>query len=331
MQEGHGVVGIGPEDGNKDDQKAGAPLLQEQSERAGACQPGEKDGETLQRDFDKLFGWTVSSCIKFDKSIFKILYLGWDNPGYMYRLEDEKLESSPEEKNLEILNDGKFSMSQQVPSDVFFVNSLWKGFYEYLGKRQPATLTIDWFNTTSSKVNATFTEASSLQLKLSGVYKKEEAHLLLKIFQIRGSNDIFLNKFENDNWALDGYVSSGLERGVFTYQGDIHGKDFGKFMLQRQGPLSADTDLSNHYYGTNSSSVAAAILVPFFALILSGFAFYLYKHRTRPKVQYNGYAGHENSNGQASFENPMYDTNLKPTEAKAVRFDTTLNTVCTVV
>lgn len=30
-------------------------------------------------------------------------------------------------------------------------------------------------------------------------------------------------------------MSSGLERGVFTYQGDIHGKDFGKFMLQRQG------------------------------------------------------------------------------------------------
>ncbi|XP_025933967.1 CUB and sushi domain-containing protein 1 [Apteryx rowi] len=218
-----------------------------------------------------------------------------------------------------------------VPSDVFFINSLWKGFYEYLGKRQPATLTVDWFNTTSSKVNATFIEASNIQIKLSGVYKKEEAHLLLKVFQIKGPSDIFVSKFENDNWALDGYVSSGLERGVFTYLGDIHGKDFGKFMLQRQGPLSSDTDLSNHYYGTNSSSVAAAILVPFFALILSGFAFYLYKHRTRPKVQYNGYAGHENSNGQASFENPMYDTNLKPTEAKAVRFDTTLNTVCTVV
>ncbi|KAM9616088.1 CUB and sushi domain-containing protein 1-like [Morphnus guianensis] len=224
-----------------------------------------------------------------------------------------------------------FACFYLVPSDVFFINSLWKGFYEYLGKRQPATLTVDWFNTTSSKVNATFIEASNIQLKLSGVYKKEEAHLLLKVFQIKGPSDIFVSKFENDNWALDGYVSSGLQRGVFTYQGDIHGKDFGKFMLQRQGPLSADTDLSNHYYGTNSSSVAAAILVPFFALILSGFAFYLYKHRTRPKVQYNGYAGHENSNGQASFENPMYDTNLKPTEAKAVRFDTTLNTVCTVV
>ncbi|KAM6149501.1 CUB and sushi domain-containing protein 1 [Erethizon dorsatum] len=218
-----------------------------------------------------------------------------------------------------------------VPSDVFFVNSVWKGYYEYLGKRQPATLTVDWFNATSSKVNATFTTAPQVQLDLTGVYKKEEAHLLLKAFQMKGQVDIFVSKFENDNWGLDGYVSSGLERGGFTFQGDIHGKDFGKFKLERQDPSSSVQDPSNHYHGTSSGSVAAAILVPFFALILLGFAFYLYKHRTRPKVQYNGYAGHENSNGQASFENPMYDTNLKPTEAKAVRFDTTLNTVCTVV
>lgn len=64
-----------------------------------------------------------------------------------------------------------FFLAHLVPSDVFFINSLWKGFYEYLGKRQPATLTVDWFNTTSSKVNATFTEASSLQLKLSGRFR----------------------------------------------------------------------------------------------------------------------------------------------------------------
>lgn len=43
------------------------------------------------------------------------------------------------------------------------------------------------------------------------------------------------------------------------------------------GPVTIAIDSSNPY--TNSSSVAAAILVPFFALILSGFAFYLYKHR----------------------------------------------------
>ncbi|XP_073075330.1 CUB and sushi domain-containing protein 1 isoform X2 [Manis javanica] len=219
----------------------------------------------------------------------------------------------------------------KIPSDVFFINSVWKGYYEYLGKRQAATLTVDWFNATSTRVNATLVDASRVELKLTGVYKKEEAHVLLKAFQTKGSVDIFVSKFENDNWGLDGYVSSGLDRGGFTFQGDVHGKDFGKFKLERQGPLGSGRDASHPHHGTSSGSVAAAILVPFFALILSGFAFYLYKHRTRPKVQYNGYAGHENSNGQASFENPMYDTNLKPTEAKAVRFDTTLNTVCTVV
>ncbi|XP_036106445.1 CUB and sushi domain-containing protein 1 [Molossus molossus] len=218
-----------------------------------------------------------------------------------------------------------------VPSDVFSVSSVWKGHYEHLGKRQPATLTVDCFNATSSQVNATFAAASPLQMKLAGIYKKEEAHLLLRAFQVRGAAEVFGSKPEKENWGLDGYVSSGLEGGGFTFQGDIRGDNFGKFKLERQGPLSSDQDSSHRHPGTSGGSVAAAILVPFFALILSGFAFYLYKHRTRPKAQYNGYAGHESSNGQASFENPMYDTALKPTEAKAVRFDTALNTVCTVV
>ncbi|XP_053315605.1 CUB and sushi domain-containing protein 1 [Spea bombifrons] len=217
-----------------------------------------------------------------------------------------------------------------VPSDVFFISSAWKGFYEYHGKQHSATLTVDWFNNTSSKVNGTLLDIHGSEMKLSGVYKKEEAHLLLKVFQVKKPSEVLIKKFENENWSMDGFVSSGIEDGVFNYQGDIHNKDFGKFIFQRQSSQNIN-DSSNNHNGTNSSSVAAAILVPFFALILSGFAFYLYKHRARPKVQYNGYAGHENSNGQASFENPMYDTNLKPTEAKAVRFDTTLNTVCTVV
>ena len=41
-QEGHGVVRVGPEEGRKDDQKAGAPPLLEQSEVAGVFQPGEE-------------------------------------------------------------------------------------------------------------------------------------------------------------------------------------------------------------------------------------------------------------------------------------------------
>ncbi|XP_060780908.1 CUB and sushi domain-containing protein 1a [Neoarius graeffei] len=240
----------------------------------------------------------------------------------------------------------------RVPADVFSLNSGWTGFYEYLGKRQTATITVTAFNVTTSRVNVTLLEQSGVQIKLSGTYKKEENHLLLKVYQIRGPTEQYFNKFKNDNWAMDGYVTAESEKKMFVYQGHIHSKDFGKFQLTRQALVTTDMDPSNPYYGTNSSSVAAAILVPFFALILSGFAFYLYKHRalsqetdvnerpkdvirassrTRPKVQYNGYAGHENTNGQASFENPMYDTNMKPTEAKAVRFDTTLNTVCTVV
>lgn len=54
-------------------------------------------------------------------------------------------------------------------------------------------------------------------------------------------------------------------------------------------------------------------------------------HRTTPKTQYTGCSVHENNNGQAAFENPMYNTNAKAVEGKAVRFDPNLNTVCTMV
>ena len=59
--------------------------------------------------------------------------------------------------------------------------------------------------------------------------------------------------------------------------------------------------------------------------------FFFYKCRTTPKTQYTGCSVHENNNGQAAFENPMYNTNAKAVEGKAVRFDPNLNTVCTMV
>lgn len=59
--------------------------------------------------------------------------------------------------------------------------------------------------------------------------------------------------------------------------------------------------------------------------------FYLSLRRTTPKTQYTGCSVHENNNGQAAFENPMYNTNTKAVEGKAVRFDPNLNTVCTMV
>ena len=45
-QDGHGAVGAGPEDGHKDDQRAGAPCLWEEAERVGVLQPEEGSGGT---------------------------------------------------------------------------------------------------------------------------------------------------------------------------------------------------------------------------------------------------------------------------------------------
>ena len=41
-QEGHGAVGVGPEESHKTDQRAGKPLLWGKAERVGAVQPGEE-------------------------------------------------------------------------------------------------------------------------------------------------------------------------------------------------------------------------------------------------------------------------------------------------
>uniref|UniRef100_A0A8C3I1H3 CUB and Sushi multiple domains 2 n=1 Tax=Chrysemys picta bellii TaxID=8478 RepID=A0A8C3I1H3_CHRPI len=220
-----------------------------------------------------------------------------------------------------------------VPADVFAKNSLWKGSYEYMGKKQPAMLSVTSFDPTTSKVNATLIDHSGVELLVSGIYKREDMHLLLQVYQITGPVEIFVNKFKNDKWALDGHVSSESSSGTFVYQGFVRGKGFGQFGLQRLdiSLIENDPESIGHHFASNSSSVAAAILVPFIALIIAGFVLYLYKHRRRPKVPFNGYAGHENTNVRATFENPMYDRNLQPTDIMANEADFTVSTVCTAV
>ncbi|MEQ2206263.1 CUB and sushi domain-containing protein 2, partial [Xenoophorus captivus] len=124
------------------------------------------------------------------------------------------------------------------------------------------------------------------------------------------------------------YISSSNS---FVYQGFVRGKGFGQFGLQRLESLDPSRDNPGYNFASNSSSVAAAILVPFIAMIIAGFALYLYKHRRRPKVPFNGYVGHENTNGRATFENPMYDRNIQPTDIMANETEFTVSTVCTAV
>ncbi|XP_073446315.1 CUB and sushi domain-containing protein 3 isoform X7 [Dendrobates tinctorius] len=217
-----------------------------------------------------------------------------------------------------------------VPDDVFSRNYMWKGFYNLKGKNQPMNLTVNSYNVSTGKVNATLIN-SNTEFLLSGIYKSQEARLILHINSVKSSSHTTLSKMKDEKWAMDGFVSAEPDGATYVFQGSIHGKDYGQFGLRSIGINMSEDNTSNQSLGTNSSSVAIAILVPFFALIFAGFGFYLYKQRTAPKTQYTGCSVHENNNGQAAFENPMYDTNAKSVEGKAVRFDPNLNTVCTMV